>query len=146
MTGFIAIWGFAIVFAAALKIYPIFGLVPFMNLKINFTLRDLLLGAILATPIALGSFFEIRYLLDGTTKGFEYAFGLPSLGYHSLLQGMPFFTNLLIGFYLLFILVLAFVFVVNKRVRNLVLQDFQELTPKESIILLISSSIFFLLS
>lgn len=143
LTGLIVLWGFAIVFAASLKIYPIFGLTPFMRLKIQSIPRGLLLGAVLAAPIAMGSFLEIRHLLDGTTKGFEYAFGLPSLHYQGVLQGMPLFTNFIIALYLLFILALVFLVAANAKLRNLILVDFEDLNPKEAAILLVSLSIFF---
>jgi hypothetical protein len=135
---------FALGLAAALKIFPFFGYLAFLQRKPPFAPREAIIGAFCAAPFFALSFWELPHLLAGTGKGFGTAFGLPSLSRITELQNYPEIAYLLMALFVLLAIVIVRRLWKSELTGQALHKDFTSFTPSDLFILSVSSAIYLL--
>jgi hypothetical protein len=135
---------FFIGFAAALKLFPVFGYIAFLRRRKPFIGREALIGALVAAPIVLYSVLELPKILEGTLNGFEVAYGLSSLTQAPTFDQDAHLAYLcMVGFIVLWIATLI-LFARNAFLTKAIDSDLGDLKDIDLTALLVSCSIFLL--
>ena len=137
---------FFIALASALKIFPIFGYIAFFRNGSNaFISMRAIWGLLLSVPLLIPSFFEIPMLIDNTSKGFTYAYGMFSLQQSNLFNGHAALAKISIAVLFLFWIALLVLSVRSNILSVKLNSDFdlsESLEGVDTTALLISASIF----
>jgi hypothetical protein len=135
---------FFIGLASALKVFPILGYVAFIRRRPPFLAKEVLLGAVLATPLIILAFWNIGAMLAGTSRGFSISYGLTSLLNAPAFVDGRFEGQLIIALFVALFIAIMVTILRHHGFRQMLRRTLDPLEKTDLIVLLVSASIFLL--